>query len=187
MTRALTDLFPWISNRSDVSDLARLGGERQRRGLSVRAIVLRGLDLRVRVAVVLQLVERQLASGHDKLAVARLSNLERHLVLQRVQMVGRNHVEPDEGDGGNPDGFAFGDRDGDVDRVLFVVQLDVETGHARIGIPAVGVERLDPLQVRVEASPVEVRLSAPGQLGALARGERVAQARRVDRLHADET
>ena len=73
-----------------------------------------------------------------------------------------------------------------VDRVLFVVQLDVEAGHARIGIPAVGVKRLDPLQVRVEARPVEVRLSAPGQLGALARGERVAQARGVHRLHPDE-
>ena len=87
------------------------------------------------------------------------------------------HVEPDEVDRRDPDRFAFGDGDGDVDRVLFVVQLDVETGHARVGVPAVGVERLDPLQVRVEARPVEECLPAPGQLGALARRERIAQAR----------
>ena len=75
---------------------------------------------------------------------------------------------------------------GGVDFVLFVVQLDVETGHPRVGVPTIGVERLDPLQVRVEPRPVEECLPAPGQLGALARRQRSAQARLVDRVHTDE-
>ena len=126
-------LVPLDLDRSDVGELARLGGEGERRALSVRAVVLAGLDLRVRIAVILQLVERQLAGRHDQLAVARRADLQRHLVLQRLQVLRRNDiVEADEVDGRNPDRFPFGDRDGDVDRVLFVVQLDVEAGDARV-------------------------------------------------------
>jgi hypothetical protein len=135
--------------------------------------------------VVFQLVERHLTSRHDQLPVARLSDLERHLILQRVQMLGGNVVEPYKGNGGNHHRFAFGDRDGDVDGILCVVQLDVESGHARIRISTVGIERLNPLQVRIKARPVEKRLSAPGELRALAGGEGLAQAGGIHRLHPD--
>ena len=62
--------------------------------------------------------------------------------------------------------------------------LTSKAGHARVRVPAVGVERLNSLQVGVEASTVEERLLSPGQPVALARRERVAEPRRVDRLHA---
>src|SRR5205823_5599857 len=79
---------------------------------------------------------------------------------------------------------AFDDRHRDIDGILLVIQLDVETSDARVWKSAVAVEGLDSFQVRVEARAIEVPLPAPWQLRALARGERVLQARFIDRFDA---
>ena len=78
------------------------------------------------------------------------------------------------------DRLAFGDRHGEIDLVLLVVQLDVEAGDARVGKAAIGVERLDALEVGVEPRAIEEVLLAPGNFRALAGGERVLQAALVD-------
>ena len=39
-----------------------------------------------------------------------------------------------------------------IDRVLLVVQLDVESGDPRVGIATVGIKRLDALEIGVEAA-----------------------------------
>jgi hypothetical protein len=95
-------------------------------------------------------------------------------------------IESDEVDRRDLDRLPLGDRDRDVDRILLVVQFDVETGHARIRIPAVRIERLNSLQVGVEASTIEERLLSPGQPVALVRRERRPKPRDVDGLHSFE-
>ena len=72
-----------------------------------------------------------------------------------------HHVESDEVDGRNPHRVALLDGHGDVDLILLVVQLDVEANDARVRIAAIGIERLDALQIRVEAGAVEVVLPSP--------------------------
>src|SRR5262249_38590686 len=76
--------------------------------------------------------------------------------------------------------------DDEIDCVLFCVQLDVHAGHPRIGEAAVGIKRLYPLAVGVEPPAVEGALLAPGQLGALPRGERRLQPGLVNRFDTDE-
>ena len=98
----------------------------------------------------------------------------------------RNGVESRKVDRLDEHRRAFGDRHREIDLVLLVVELDVEAGDPRVGIAAVGVERLNPLQVRVEARPVEEVFLAPGNFRALAGRERVLQATFVDRLDAFE-
>src|SRR4029077_17628757 len=62
--------------------------------------------------------------------------------------------------------------------------LDVETRHTRVRVSAVGVKRLNSLQVRIEASTVEERLFSPRQLVAWMRRKRGAELRHVHRLDA---
>ena len=52
------------------------------------------------------------------------------------------------------------------------------------GEPAVGVERLNPFQVRVETGTVEEVFFTPGDFRALAGGERLLEPALVDRLDA---
>src|SRR5689334_13519292 len=100
-------------------------------------------------------------------------------------MRSRNHVaEPDKIDRGNLDRLALDDGYRYVDSVLLVVQFDVEAGDTGIRVSAVGVKRLNSLQVGVEPGSVEERLLSPGQLVALTCGERAAEPRRVHSLHA---
>ncbi len=134
--------------------------------------------------MILELVDRQLAGAHDQLPVARLSDHQRHPLLEIVEMRRWNVLEAGKVDRLDEHRLALGDRDGEIDFVLFVVQLDVETGDARIGEPAIGVERLDALEIGVEPRSIEVRLLAPGDFRALAGGERVLQAVFVDALDA---
>src|SRR5471032_367776 len=82
--------------------------------------------------------------------------------------------------------LAFRDRDGEIDFVLLVVELHVEAGDPRVGKSAVGVERLNALQVRVEARTVEEILLAPGDFRALAGRQRIFQTAYVNRLDAVE-
>ena len=58
--------------------------------------------------------------------------------------------------------IAFDDRDRDIDFVLGTVERDVDARDAGVGKTPVGVECLDPLQVRVEPRTVERRGLAPG-------------------------
>src|SRR4029079_5578339 len=67
-----------------------------------------------------------------------------------------------------------------------LVQLDVEPCHARVGKTAVGIERLDALQVRVEPRTVEEIFFAPGNFRALAGGECVLQPPLVNGVDAVE-
>ena len=70
--------------------------------------------------------------------------------------------KPTKFDGRDAHRLALVDGHGEVDGVLLVVQLDVEAGDAGVGIAAVGVERLDALEVGVEAGPIEeLRLPCP--------------------------
>ena len=148
-------------DRAEIRALARLRGEGHLRVLPVGAVVFGGRDLRIREAVVLQFVDRHLVRRDDELPVARRADLERNLFHHLSEMVGWDHVESDEVDGRNRHRFAFLDGHGDVDLILLVVQLDVEAGDARVRIAAIGKERLDALQIGVEARAVEVVLPSP--------------------------
>ena len=133
--------------------------------------------------MIAQLVDRHLVRRDDQLPIARPADFQRHALLQVVQMTGRNAVEADEFDGRHPNRLALRNRDRHIDGVLLVVQLDVESGDPRVGIAAIGVKRLDALEIGVEAGPVEIRLPAPRQLRALPRGQHAFQPRLIHRLH----
>src|SRR5262245_55050190 len=173
-------------DRAEIGQRSRCRRERQsdllrrRPGLFVRG------DTGIGMAVVSELVDGHLVRGDDERAVARLAGLDRKPRLETVQAIGGNVFEPGEVDRGDENRIAFRDADGDRDLVLRVVELYVEPGDARVRIAAIGVERLDPLQVGIESSAVEVVLAAPGKLRALACRERAAQARLFNGLDAAE-
>src|SRR5207248_2873569 len=93
-----------------------------------------------------------------------------------------DRVEADKVDRGDVHRLAFGDRHRQIDCILLVVELDVESGDTRVGITAVGVEGLDAFEVRIEARTIEEILAAPGDLRALTRRQRVLEAAFVDRF-----
>ena len=136
--------------------------------------------------MILQLVQRHLVRRHHELPIAGRADLQRHLRLQLFEMIGGDDVEADVLDAGDLDRFPFGNRQRDVDLILLVVQLHVEAGHAGVGIAAVAVEGLNPFQIGVEPRAVEVGLLPPRNLRALARGECVAQAPRINGFDAVE-
>ena len=133
-----------------------------------------------------ELGHRQLQRGHDVLAIARRADSERRPFPEAGDPIRRENSEIDEIDRAHGDRRAFVDSDRHVHAVLLVVQLDIERGDPRVGVPAVGVEGRDSLEVLVEAGAVERVLATPRQPGALARGERPAQTALVDGGHADE-
>ena len=171
-------------DRAEMRERSRLGAERQHRLLAVAAIVFAGGDLAVGKAVVLQLVHRHLVGRDHELAIAGLPDLQRYPFLQVVEMGRRDVLEAGEIDRLDEHRRAFVNGDGQIDLILLVVQLDVEAGDARVGVAAVGVERLHPLQIGVEARPIEEGFLAPGDFRALAGGERVLQAALIDSLDA---
>jgi hypothetical protein len=136
--------------------------------------------------VVLQLVDRHLVRRDDQLPVARRADLERNFLHQGGKVVGWDHVESHEVEGRNLHRCAFLDGHGDVDLILLAVQLDVEADDARVRIAAIGIERLDALQVRIEAGAVEVVLPSPRNNGALPCSKGVLEFSFVDLLDAFE-
>ena len=84
------------------------------------------------------------------------------------------------------DRLPFVDVDGKVDGVLLVVQLDVERRHLGVGIPAVLVERDDPLQVGVELLAREVVLGRPRAASSSATSPARTSTARLDGLDARE-
>src|SRR5262245_40242205 len=173
-------------DRSEIRGLARLRGEGHLRVLPVRAVLFGCRDLRKREAVVPQLVERHLVRRYDELPVARRADLERNLLHHLGEVVGRDYVEPHEVDGRDLHGFAFFDVHGNVDLILPVVQLDVEADDTRVGKAPIRIERLDALEVRVEAGAVEVGLPSPRNNGASPCGEGTPQSSFVHLLDAIE-
>ncbi len=126
-----------------------------------------GGHARVWIPVIAQLVDGHLVRRDDQLSIARLVDFQRQAFLEPVQMIGRNDIETDEFNGRHPDRLALGNRHGHIHGILLVVQLHVESGDPRVGISTIGVKRLDPLEIGVEAGPVETQLPAPGQLRTL--------------------
>ncbi len=126
MTLSPTLLLPGHFDRAEVRQLARVRREGHRRLPAIAAVVFAGGHLGVGKAVIFQLVHRHLVGRHDNLPIARLSDLERRLVLEVGEVLGRNAFESGEGDDGHDDRFAFADGHGQVDAVLLVVELDVE-------------------------------------------------------------
>ena len=123
--------------------------------------------------------------GRDhELTVARLADLERDFLLEICEVRGGDDVKARKIDRGDLHRLAFDDRQRDVDGVLLVVQLDVESGDARIRKAAVGVERLNALQVGIEPRAIEIVFPAPRQLRAFARRERRLEPRIIDCLDA---
>ncbi len=170
-------------NRAEVRQHARRRRERDVHLVAAGAL-LRDVHLGVRIAVVAQEVERALARRHGELPIERLVRLQRQAVAQRALLPRRQHVEPRQVDPGDQRRLPFRDADDDVDLVLLVIELDVERADARVGIPAVAIERLDAFEVGLERAPIEVGLVAPGQLGAAPGLERRGQRLRVDSLDA---
>jgi hypothetical protein len=115
------------------------------------------------MAVVAERVDRHLVRGDDQRAIPRLSDLEGNPALQPLEPVRRDVVETREFDGGHEHGLGFSDADGNLDLVLRVVELNVETGHPCVGVPTIGIKGFNPLQVGIEAAPVEVVLAPPQQ------------------------
>ena len=174
-------------DRSELRHLAGLGVERDVGVLAGRAaepFVDRHPG--VREAVIAKLVERELLGGDDLLPIARQSCLERHRLLHRAEVFGRDDREAVEVHVRDPDGLAFRDRQRDVDRVLLAVQLHVERGDARVGVAAIRVEDRDAHQVVVEPAAIEVFLLAPREDRARLRRERFPELPLVHGLHAFE-
>ncbi len=171
-------------HRTEVGDLARFGDEPQRGFLRGRSRLLLRVHLRVRKAVVAQLVDRQFVSRHHQLAVARLTHLQRRARSHFGQVRFRNDVEADEFDGCDLDRLSLRHGDGQLDGILFVVELDVESGDAGIGISAIGVKGLDAFEIRLEPRTVEVVLLAPGDDRAFLGRQHRSKARLVDRIDA---
>ena len=136
--------------------------------------------------MIAQLVERHFVGAHHQLPVARPAGLDRHARLEIVQVPGRNDVEADKVDRRHLDRIAFGDLDGEIDLGLIGTEFDIEAGHSRVGIAAIGVERFDALEVGVEPRPVEVSLTSPWNLGALLGRQGSAQTPFVDGVNAVE-
>src|SRR5262249_30317260 len=115
---------------------------------------------------------------------------QRQRSMERVEMGRRDDVEPLKVHGRDTNRLALVDRDSDVDRVVLVVELDVEACDTGIGKAAVRVERLDSLQIRVESAAVEESsLLLPrymdieeGQFGVFACRENGLQRIDIDRM-----
>ena len=171
-------------DRTEVGQRSGFSGEGQRRLPAVAPIVFAGRDLAVREAVILELVHGHLVGADHELPIARLADLERDALFQFVEVRRRDRVEPGKRDRRDEHRLAFGDRNGEIDLVLLVVQLDVEPGDARVGISAVGVKRLNTFQIRVESRPVEEVFFTPRNLRALTGSQRVLETALVHCLHA---
>src|SRR5205085_7132483 len=98
-------------DRSDMRDRTWRGRKCQRGALSVGPIVLGDIDLRIRIAVIFQLVECHLVGRHDELAIPWIANLDRHLLFESVEVwLGNNVVESNELDRRDLYRFALGNR-----------------------------------------------------------------------------
>ena len=168
----------------EMCDLARFTDEGELGLQSVGAVVFVDSHLRVRIAMVPQLVERHLARRQHLLFVSRLVQLNRRVLLHRVQVRFRNDVEALVVDRGDDDGLAFVDGQRDVDGVLFRAQRDVEAADSRVRIAAIAVERRNAFEIVVELRAVEEAFRAPEELRARLRHERVRQRAFIDALHA---
>ena len=97
-------------------------------------------------------------------------------------MSGRDRVEADELDRRDGYRIALGDRQGDIDGVLLVIELHVEVGDVRVGKPAILIKGLNALEVGIEARTVEVSFTSPWDFRALLGRQRVPEPRLVDRM-----
>ena len=136
-----------------------------------RARALDDAHAAVREAVIAQLGHHHVVRREDEPLIARLARRDRQPCLEALEMVGGNAVEPVEDDLLDDRRLAFVDLNGDGDLVLRVVQLDIDADDLRSGIAAIGVERLDALDVAIELRAIEKLLARPRQESALARGE----------------
>ena len=170
-------------DRSEVRQRAGIGLERH--AASARTgIVLAERHLRVRVAMVAQLVQRPLPHGQQQLAIERTVDAQAHGLGKPPAIGLRQDVETAELDTGNPDRFAFRNVDGDRHPVLGVVEDDIEGADACLRKPAIAIERLDPLQVGFKRPAVEEVLAAPRNPGAFTRLEHPFERVGVDLLDA---
>jgi hypothetical protein len=87
-------------------------------------------------------------------------------------------------DRGNERRLSFRNADNHIDLVLLVIQLDVEGTDARVGEPAIAVERLDSFEVGVERAAIEIGLMAPRQARSLFRLQGGREGLLVDLLDA---
>ena len=126
-------------------------------------------------AVIAQLGDRHVVRREDEPLIARLACRDRQPRLEPLEMVGGNAVEPVEDDLLDDRRLTFVDFNGDGDLVLRVVQLDVDADDFRPRIAAIGVERLDALDVAIELWAIEKPLARPWQESALARRENPLQ------------
>ncbi len=132
--------------------------------------------------MILQLIERGLTAGLQQRPIQRLPCLERKVVFERCPMLLRQRLESTERDALDPNGLALGNRDGNADGCLRVVQLRIERRHSCVRIAAVLVERNDAFEIRLELVAAEIVLRAPGNLRAGRGGQDRLQLTGCDRL-----
>lgn len=100
----------------------------------VRAGSLEHLHLGLRIAVVTQQSRRQIPRRPDLVRIMRNAHPDRGVVQQRAGGIGKVR-EPLETHGLDENRRAFLDADRQVDRILLVVELDVDAGDAGAGYP----------------------------------------------------
>ena len=118
--------------------------------------------------------------------IARVAGLDQQLVGQPLEMFGGNRVEPFERDVLHDHRLPFGDLDRDVDLGLVRIQSGVDADDFGIGVAAVGVIRLDALDVAVELCAIEVVPARPREEPILTRGDDALELLGFDRLDAAE-
>jgi hypothetical protein len=126
--------------------------------------LLRDVDVRVRVAVIAQRIERPLPRGDSQLAIERRFRLQRQRIAETPLLTRRQDVEAGHVDLGDERRLSFRDPNHDVDLVLLVIQLHVERADARVGESAIAIERPEPFEVGFERPAIEIGFVPPGQL-----------------------
>ena len=158
-------------NRTVLSEDARFGDELDDAASIVRSVRLGHPHRGVRVAVVLQAIERRLATGLEQRPICRLPGFDGHARIEKPARPFGKYVEPDELDALHAHRLTFGDANEDIDGGLILAEFDIERGHPRVGKSAVAVKRHDAFDIGLELFAAEIVLLAPGDLRTGAGGE----------------
>ena len=174
-----------VANNVDRAEERRqtwLRGEREPPTTYARTDLLLHLNARIGISAVAELEQRKLARRHQEIAIQRPTDGQGKTTAQRLELAGPHRVETAECDRFDQDRLTLGDDDRQVDLPAIIAVLHVGSGHARVGVTTVGVELGHAKKVGFERRFLEGALLAPGQEGPLARFERIAEPRLVDKL-----
>ncbi len=143
-------------------------------------------NLRERVAGFTRLAQQQVAAADHRVAVDRPPDFQRERAAQHRDALRRDDIGAGQLDIVEQNRLPLVDRDDDIHHVTLAIDVDVRGRGVGPRVAAVGVERFDAAEIRLEAGAGESVLLDPGNAGTGPRHEPLTKPRRVDGGDADQ-